>query len=187
VSQLPGGRGDGVPLTTLIEVATGAKIVHVICGVTELSVLLATSASYGFVCTIGDMVGRNKAGKQFITIEADEQILQPVLFTPAEQAWVVSVSRSGRLLAFPLPEMKRLAAGGRGLIVMGLEEGDALASVTVTVKAKLTISAETATGREQAIRLSETDLQAHFGKRARMGKILPLKPKCHVTLVKIGS
>ena len=187
VSQLPGGRGDGVPLTTLIEVATGAKIIHVICGATELSVLLATSASYGFVCTIGDMVGRNKAGKQFITIEADEQILQPVLFTPAEQAWVVSVSRSGRLLAFPLPEMKRLAAGGRGLIVMGLEEGDALASVTVTVKAKLTISAETATGREQAIRLSETDLQAHFGKRARMGKILPLKPKCHVTLVKIGS
>lgn len=184
VSQLPGGRGDGVPLATLIEVASGAKIVHVICGSVDQSVLLATSASYGFICTIDNMVGRNKAGKQFITIEGDESILPPVLFTPAEQSWVISASRSGRLLAFALAEMKRLAAGGRGLIVMGLEEGDALASSIVADKSKITVIAQTGAGREQMIRLSETDLQAHFGKRARMGKMLPLKVKSSVTLVK---
>jgi topoisomerase-4 subunit A len=187
VSQFPGGRGDGVPLTSLIEVAAGAKIVHVICGAIDASVLLYSSASYGFVCKLGDMVGRNKAGKQFITLEAAEQILPPVLFIPSELAWVVSVTRLGRLLAFPLFEMKRLSAGGRGLIVMGLEEGDALASVIVTVKAKLSVSTETGTGRERIVRLSENDLLAHFGKRARMGKMLPLKVKFCVISVMVGS
>lgn len=184
VSQLPGGRGDGVPLTTLIELAAGARIVHVLCASPEQHVLLATSTSYGFVCRLADMVGRNKAGKQFITLEGEEQILPPVLFTPAEQAWVISASRAGRLLAFPLAEMKRLTGGGKGLIVMGLEEGDALASVIVTVKAKLTVVALSSTGREQTIRLSEADLQAHFGKRARMGRMLPIKAKSSVQLVK---
>lgn len=177
VTQLPGGRGDGVPFTTLIELATGAKIVHVICGPNDLDVLLATTASYGFICTIGDMVGRNKAGKQFVTIEGDEQILTPVLFTSGEQSRVVSASRSGRLLVFNLAEMKRLAAGGRGVIVMGLDEGDALASGMVAGKSKITVMTQTATGREQAIRLSEADLLAYSGKRARMGRMLPMKAK----------
>ncbi|MDD4929971.1 MAG: DNA topoisomerase IV subunit A [Gallionella sp.] len=187
VTQLPGGRGDGVPLASLIEVAPGAKIVHVFCGAAEQNVLLATSGSYGFICTIANMVGRNKAGKQFITVEGDEQILAPVLFTPEELSWVVSVSRSGRLLAYPLAEMKRLAAGGRGLVVMGLEEGDVLASVIVTGKSKITVQAQSGAGREQIIRLSEADLQSHFGKRARMGKMLPLKARSVVTQIRRGT
>ncbi len=184
VSALPGGRGDGVPLTTLIDLAAGSRIVQVLCGAPDQHVLLATSASYGFVCKLSDMIGRNKAGKQFVSIDSEEQILTPVLFSPDEQAWVMSASRSGRLLAFPLAEMKRLAGGGKGLIVMGLEEGDALASVFVAVKSKMTVVAQSGTGREQLIRLSEADLQTHFGKRARMGKMLPLKAKSVLLQVK---
>ncbi|MCX7192580.1 MAG: DNA topoisomerase IV subunit A [Proteobacteria bacterium] len=187
VSALPGGRGDGVPLTTLIDLAAGAKIVQVICGPLEQQVLLATSASYGFVCKISDMIGRNKAGKQFITIENEEQILSPVLFTPTENLWVISASRSGRLLAFSLAEMKRLASGGRGLILMGMEEGDVLASVLVAVKSKMTVIGQSGTGREQLIRLSEADLQMHFGKRARMGKIVALKAKSALILVRCSD
>jgi len=187
VSVLPGGRGDGVPLTTLVELAAGAKIVRVFCGAAEQNVLLATSASYGFVCQLSDMIGRNKAGKQFITIEGDELILPPVLYTPSEQAQVISVSRSGRLLSFALPEMKRLSSGGRGLIVMGLEEGDVLASLMVAEKSKITVISQTASGREQAIRLSEAELLTHFGKRARMGRMLPVKAKTFITQVKLSD
>lgn len=187
VSVLPGGRGDGVPLTTLIELAAGTKIVRVMCGEAEQNVLLATSASYGFVCKLSDMIGRNKAGKQFITIDGDELILPPVLYTPSESAQVISVSRSGRLLCFALPEMKRLSSGGRGLIVMGLEEGDALASLMVAEKSKITVMSQTSTGREQAIRLSEADLLAHYGKRARMGRMLPVKAKTFITQVKLSD
>ena len=187
MSSLPGGRGDGVPLTSLIELAAGAKIAQVICGALEQNVLLATTASYGFVCKLSDMTGRNKAGKQFFTIEGEEQILPPLLFTPVDDSWVVSVTRSGRLLAFPLAEMKRLAGGGKGLIVMGLEEGDTLAAILVECKAKLLVTTRTDAGREQQLRVSENDLQSHFGKRARMGKMLPLKVKTYVISIALVS
>ena len=187
VPQIPSGRGDGVPLATLIDVAAGAKIVHVLCGAVEQSVLLATSASYGFFCTLSDMVGRNKAGKQFITIDGDEHILSPVIFTPSEQSLVVSASHSGRLLVFVLAEMKRLSGGGKGVVVMGLNDGDELASVIVLNKPKLTVITQNGIGREQVIRLSETDLQANFSKRARMGKSLPMKPKSFVSRLVAGD
>jgi topoisomerase-4 subunit A len=182
VHQLPGGRGDGVPLSTLIDVATGAKIVHVICGNAEQHVLLATSAGYGFTCTIGNMIGRNKAGKQFISVE-DEQILQPALFAPSEKSLVVAACRSGRLLAFLLAEMKQLSGGGKGVVVMGIAEGDELAAVTVIASPKVTVVANNGS-REQVIQLNDKDLQGHFGKRARMGKMLTMKGKSVVTFLK---
>ncbi|MDP2851996.1 MAG: DNA gyrase C-terminal beta-propeller domain-containing protein, partial [Gallionella sp.] len=147
----------------------------------------ATSASDGFVWTLSDLVGRKKAGTQFITIDGDEHILSPVIFTPSAQSLVVSASHSGRLLVFVLAEMKRLSGGGKGVVVMGLNDGDELASVIVLDKPKLTVITQSGTGREQVIRLSETDLQANFSKRARMGKLLSMKPKSFVSRLVAGD
>ena len=178
VHLLPGGRGDGVPLATLIEVATGARIVHVLCGKTEQNVLIATAAGYGFTCTLGNMVGRNKAGKQFISVEG-EAILAPALFTPSDSALVVAACRSNRLLAFLLAEMKQLAGGGKGVVVMGMTDGDELAAVTVTNQPRVTVLTSNGS-KEQTMQLNDKDLQNHFGKRARMGKVLALKGKSMV-------
>jgi topoisomerase-4 subunit A len=178
VHLLPGGRGDGVPLATLIEVATGAKIVHVLCGKAEQHVLLSTAAGYGFTCTLGNMVGRNKAGKQFISVEG-EAILTPSLFTPSENALVVAACKSGRLLAFLLAEMKQLAGGGKGVVIMGMADDDELAAATVTSQPKVTVLTSTGS-KDQSMLLNDKDLQNHFGKRARMGKALALKGKAVV-------
>ncbi|MEO6422329.1 MAG: DNA topoisomerase IV subunit A [Candidatus Nitrotoga sp.] len=182
VHQLPSGRGDGVPLNSLIDVATGAKIIHVICGASEQNVLLSTSAGYGFTCTIGNMVGRNKGGKQFINV-TDEQILPPAMFIPSAQSLVVASSRSGRLLAFPLCEMKHLSGGGKGTIIMGIADGDEMAATIVVAKPKATVITHNGS-REQSIQLSDADLQTHFGKRARMGKMLQMKVRSSVVYLK---
>jgi len=182
VHQLPSGRGDGVPLNSLIDVAIGAKIVHVICGAAAQHLLLSTAAGYGFICTIGNMIGRNKAGKQFINV-TDEKILPPAMFTPSEQSMVVASSRSGRLLAFVLGEMKRLSGGGKGGVVMGIADGDEMAAAIVAAKPKVTVITSNGS-REQSINLSDTDLQIHFGKRARMGKALQMKVKSSVVFLK---
>lgn len=175
VHALPGGRGDGVPLATLIEVAAGAKIVHVICGNAEQHVMLATAAGYGFTCTIGNMVGRNKAGKQFISVD-NEAILAPALFTPSENSVVVAACKSGRVLAFLLAEMKQLAGGGKGVVVMGMADKDELAAVTVANQPKVSVITSNGS-KEQSTTLNDRDLQNHFGKRARMGKAIALKGK----------
>jgi topoisomerase-4 subunit A len=175
VSQLPSGRGDGVPLATLIELASGAKIAHVLCGKSEQQILIATAAGYGFTAAIGDMVGRNKAGKQFISVDK-EAILPPALFTPTEQSLVAAASSGGRLLLFLLAEMKHLQGGGKGVIVMGLAEGEELVTASVISQAKIEVIGTTGT-REHTIKLSGESLQSYFGKRARGGKSLPVKFK----------
>jgi topoisomerase-4 subunit A len=174
VASLPGGRGDGVPLATLIDVASGARIVHAFCGNTAQQVLLATNAGYGFTCVIGDMVGRNKAGKQFITVDDAAVVLNPVLFTASTQSWVAAVSRSGRLLVFTLAELKNLPSGGKGVILLGLAEHDEMTGAIVInrLSVKITVSSGS---REQQIKLEGAILESYFGKRARGGKSLPTK------------
>ncbi|MFA5825041.1 MAG: DNA topoisomerase IV subunit A [Gallionellaceae bacterium] len=175
VSQLPSGRGDGVPLATLIELASGAKIAHVLCGKAEQHILIATTAGYGFTATLGDMVGRNKAGKQFISVDK-EAILPPAPFAPSEQSLVAAASSDGRLLLFLLSEMKHLQGGGKGVIVMGLAEGEELTIANVINQAKIEVIGTTG-AREHAIKLSGEGLQSYFGKRARGGKVIQAKFK----------
>lgn len=177
VTQLPSGRGDGVPLATLIELASGAKIAHVLCGKADQHILIATTAGYGFTATLGDMVGRNKAGKQFISVDK-ETILPPALFTPSEQSLVAAASSGGRLLLFLLAEMKHLQGGGKGVILMGLAEGEELAVANIINQAKIEVIGTTGAGaREHSIKLSGEGLQSYFGKRARGGKVVQAKFK----------
>ncbi|MEQ1917280.1 MAG: DNA gyrase subunit A, partial [Gallionella sp.] len=182
VSQLPGGRGDGVPLATLIEVASGARIVHAMCGDAAQQLLLATNAGYGFSCTLGDMVGRNKAGKQFITVDG-ATILPPVSFSGKPHSLVVAASLAGRLLVFTLAELKNLPGGGKGVIVLGLAEGDELAAVTVIDQPRVLVAVTTG-AKEQSLKLEGSALQGYFGKRARGGKSLPVKGNSVVRSVK---
>jgi topoisomerase IV subunit A len=77
-SDVPGGRGDGVPVTTLIDLQVGAKVAQAISAPPEQKYLVAGSGGYGFIAAVQDMVSRVKAGKAFMTLEEDEEPLAPV-------------------------------------------------------------------------------------------------------------
>jgi topoisomerase-4 subunit A len=170
VAQLPTGRGDGAPLATFIELAPGAKIAHALCGKSDQQLLIATAAGYGFTCALGDMVGRTKAGKQFISVDK-EAILPPNPYTRTEHSLVAAVSNSGRLLVFLLGEMKHLPGGGKGVILMGLGEKDELAAATIINQPELKIIGKSGV-KEQVVKLTGEVLHGYFGKRARGGQPL---------------
>jgi topoisomerase-4 subunit A len=142
---------------------------------TDQHLLIATAAGYGFTCTVADMIGRNKAGKQFITVDK-ETILPPSPFTPAPHSIIAAVSAAGRLLLFLLADMKQLSGGGKGVIVMGLAEGDSLAAARVINQPELKVIGMVGS-KEQQVKLSGNGLQEYFGARARGGKNLPTKMK----------
>ncbi|MEO8005048.1 MAG: DNA topoisomerase IV subunit A, partial [Betaproteobacteria bacterium] len=78
---------------------------------------------------------------------------------------------------FALDELKVLARG-RGMIIMGLDEGEKLAAVAISNKQTLTITGiGQRTGKEKSVTLSGTKLAHHILKRARMGRVLPEKLK----------
>ncbi len=175
VSALPSGRGDGAPLATFIEIAPGAKISHALVGKAETPVLLSTSAGYGFPCFIGDMIGRNKAGKQFISVK-DEAILPPVFVTPAANSLVAVVTKQARMLLFMLSDLKLQQGGGKGLLFIDLKEGDEVTSCTVVNHPSVTLNGM-AGSKAQQLKIEGKELQGYFGARARAGKVVETKLK----------
>ncbi|MFC0351548.1 DNA topoisomerase IV subunit A [Undibacterium danionis] len=181
VSALPGARGDGVPVTTLIDLATGTRILHYFAGKAETPLLLASSAGYGFTAKLGDMVGRMKAGKAFMTLDDGDEPLAPSAVAEDASA-IACLSEKGRLLVFGLNEIKQLSSGGRGVILMELEPKEKLLAATAISQKGVKVSGIGRAAKPQEVSLSASGLAIHIGKRARKGKALESKIKAtHLT------
>ena len=176
VSALPGARGDGVPVTTLIELASGTRLLHYFAGPADALLMLASTAGYGFTAKAGDMVSRIKAGKAFVTLdEGDEPIAPRVVANDASA--VACLSEKGRLLVFGLDELKTLSGGGRGVILMELEKNEKLLAAQPISQKGVVVSGTGRGGKAQDVSLSAAALAPHIGKRARKGKALEAKVK----------
>ncbi|MFZ6673780.1 DNA topoisomerase IV subunit A [Undibacterium sp. Xuan67W] len=184
VAALPGARGDGVPITTLIDLASGTKILHYFAGTAESTLLLASSAGYGFTAKAGDMVGRMKAGKAFMTLDDGDEPLLPTLVADDTSA-IACLSEKGRLLVFGLAEIKQLASGGRGVILMELEAKEKLLAAQAISQKGVKVSGTGRAAKPQEVVLSANALGIHIGKRARKGKPLESKIK-PITITRVN-
>ena len=176
VSALPGARGDGIPVTTLVELANGTRLLHYFAGPADTLLLLASTAGYGFTAKAGDMVSRVKAGKAFVTLDEGDEPLTPRTTGPDASA-IACLSEKGRLLVFGLDEIKTLSAGGRGVILMELEKNEKLLGAQPITQKGVVVSGTGRGGKAQEVSLSATALAHHIGKRARKGKVLESKIK----------
>ena len=176
-SSLPSGRGDGSPLTSLIELPLGARIVGMIAGTTTRRLLLATSNGFGFTCEPADLLSRTKAGKQFVNVDDGHSVLAPQLFDAGTAQAIAAVSEKGKLLVFGIDEMKHLASGGKGVIVMGLDDDEAMVAAVAVGTQPLIVSGIGRGGKEMQIRLNTNQLNEYAARRARKGKLLPSKIK----------
>ncbi|MFO1413844.1 MAG: DNA topoisomerase IV subunit A [Burkholderiales bacterium] len=174
-ADVPGGRGDGVPVTTLIELQSGARVAHAFTAAPEQPYLVAGTGGYGFVATFSDMLARVKAGKAFMSLQPDEEPVAPAPIR-AGCDHVAAMAKSGKLLVFPLADMRTLASG-RGVIVMGLDDGDALAAVGVFPAKRVVVRGANRNGREIDVVLEGDDLARHMMHRARKGVKLAQKVK----------
>ena len=176
VAALPNARGDGVPVTTLIDLAAGARIQHYYAGSGATQLMLATSAGFGFIAKAGDMVSRLKGGKAFITLEDGDVPLPPAV-VDANASAVAVLSANARVLVFGMDEMKVLTNGGRGVILMELEPKETLIAAKPISQKGVIVSGIGRGAKPQEERLSASALAVHFGKRARKGKALATRIK----------
>jgi topoisomerase-4 subunit A len=168
VALLPGGRGDGVPITTLIDLEPGTLVAHYFAGAAEHTLLLANTGGFGLLAKGGDMVGRNRGGKSFLTLDASERLLPPIALGPAHTQ-VACLALDGRLLVFPLTELKLQGNGGKGLTLMDVDAKAPLVSVA-TFAAALEVLGSGRGGKPKEEKLGAAALEAHQGKRARKGR-----------------
>jgi topoisomerase IV subunit A len=165
---LPGGRGDGVPITTLIDLESGSSVSHYFAGAADSTLLLANTGGYGLLARAADLVGRNKGGKAFLTLDATERVLPPVVVAPAH-AQVACLAADGRLLVFALDELKLQPGGGRGLTLMDVDaKAPLLSAVTFAQALRVLGSGRGGKAKEEDLRAAMW--KVHTGKRARKGR-----------------
>jgi len=171
VALLPGGRGDGQPITTLIELESGTQIAHYYAAASSQRLVLAGTGGFGLIAQLGDLVGRQKAGKTFLSLEGEEKPLPPSPVPAGEVLGVqlACLSLQGRLLTYALDELKHQPKGGRGLTLMDLEAKDALIS-TAAFTNSLQVLGSGRGGKPKEELLKGAGLAGYAGKRARKGK-----------------
>jgi topoisomerase-4 subunit A len=170
-ADIPGGKGDGVPFTSLIELAPGARLAHVVDAAPGKRYLFAKSGGHGFVAKAEELLTRVRAGRAFMTMQEGEEVLRPAL-APDSPQLAVTLSEHGRMLLFPASELKELARG-RGVTLMGLDEGEKMVAVGFSDGKSVTIQGRSRSGSEKTVRVSGGDLERHVVHRARKGYLLP--------------
>ena len=185
VAALPGARGDGQPITTLIELESGTQPAHYFAGPTSATLLLSSSGGYGFLATVEGLVSRNKGGKSFITLGEGETVCMPSHVSgssatvsadrPAMPAAtsVCCASTQGRILTFDIGELKLMEKGGRGLMLIDLEAKDQLAGACAYTRS-VKIEGLGRGGKEREETLEIRSLNNAKAARAKKGKVADL-------------
>jgi topoisomerase-4 subunit A len=180
VAQLPGARGDGQPVTTLIELEAGTQIAHYFAGPAAATLLLASTGGYGFLATVESMVSRNKSGKAFVSLGEGETVCAPSHAAHgsgsaplAAATHVACASVGGRILTFEIAELKRMDKGGRGLMLMDLDAKDLLAGAAAYTRS-IRIEGVGRGGKLREETLEIRSLNNARAVRARKGKLADL-------------
>lgn len=181
-ASIPGGRGDGVPAGSLVELDQGATIVAMLTALPQQHYLLANSGGYGFVIAFKDLVSRTKNGKVVMTVNDNETLLPP-LPVPAKslsagsQTELIAVSSANRLLAFPLLELKVMAKG-RGLQIMSLPSYETLNYIVLSDSPEFTLETQGKRGgrHQETLRVQDiSNRRGHKGKELSVsGAILAI-------------
>jgi topoisomerase IV subunit A len=180
VSSLPGARGDGQPVTTLIDLEAGTQLLHYIAGPANAAFLLSSSGGYGFLAHVEHMISRNKGGKAFVTVNEGEIMCRPspVSGGSGEAPWPLAVnvacaSAGGRFLTFALSELKTMEKGGRGLMLIDLDAKDSLAGAAAYTRSVKVIGiGRGGKAREEVLEIRS--LNNAKSTRAKKGKVADL-------------
>jgi len=172
--SLPSARGQGEPLSGRLKPSDGARFVGVLAGDPDQVYLLASDSGYGFVCKLGDMVTRNKAGKATLSVPKGARVLAPVPVRSLQDDWIVAVSSEGYMLVIPLSELPQMSRG-KGIKIINIpsaklksREEFVAAIDCIQDGEKLTVFAGKKHKTMKAVEVDEFE-----GERGRRGRKLP--------------
>ncbi len=171
---LPSARGNGEPLTGRFAPPNGLGFVAAAIGENDQRFLLASSFGYGFITRFENFVGRAKAGKALLNLDAQASVMNPLSVANPDTDLLVAITSAGQLLAFPVAELPELDRGkGNKLIQIPpakLKSGEerVLHLAIVRQGGELVLSCG-----QRKLTLAGRDLQAYSGHRASRGNPLP--------------
>jgi len=114
-------------------------------------------------------VTRQRAGKQFVTVDEGDSLRLPYVLPPVTE--LAALSAEGRLLILPLEEIKELPSGGRGVMALKLHENETLLGLK-PLEEPIRVAAVGRGDKRITIEIAAKAFDHYRGARARTGRVL---------------
>ncbi|MCW8959863.1 MAG: DNA topoisomerase IV subunit A [Gammaproteobacteria bacterium] len=171
---LPSARSQGEPLSGRVNPIAGATFEAVLMGAEEELLLLASDAGYGFVAKLGDLQGRNKAGKAVLKLPSGARVLPPQRIRDYDSELVAAVTNEGRLLVFPIRELPQMARGkGNKIVSIPASKASNREEYVVALAVLMAGQGLVLYAGKRHLTLKTADLDHYLGERGRRGSKLP--------------
>ncbi len=171
---LPSARGQGEPLTGKLNPPPGAEFIATLMGEPEQFCVLASDAGYGFITQIGELHGKNRAGKAALSVPKGSRALTPQLINDMAKEYLAIVTNTAHLLIFPLKELPQLAKGKGNKMIsipsskVATREEYAVGMTVLTANQHLLII-----GDGKPFKIKPNDWKNFIGARSLRGHKLP--------------
>ncbi|MBO9600906.1 MAG: DNA topoisomerase IV subunit A [Novosphingobium sp.] len=157
--KLPGARGFGEPIRTMVDIDADAAIVALLAYRPDARLLLASSAGKGFLAPMGELLAETRKGRQVVNVK-DGVKLAVVRPVGEGHDHVAAVGDNRKLVVFALdelPEMNR----GQGVALQRYRDGGLADAISFNLEEGLSWAMGGDSGR------TRTERDIHMWKVAR--------------------
>jgi len=158
------GKGHGEPLRMMVDLANEDEMISIFVYNPNSKLLLASTASKGFIVMQSDVYAQTKLGKQVMNLPDNEYCLK-VIELQDELDMIACTSSGRKLLVFPIAEMPSLKKG-QGVTIMKMKEGKLQDIQCFAAATGFTWN----NGKDKKI---QANIEPWLGKRAGSGKLPP--------------
>lgn len=122
---------DGVPVNTLVPLGTKINIIFPINK--EYKYVITQDKGVGFIVTGENLMTRQKAGKEMVTMLEDSKLFQPLFFQNQEDTTQIRmgvITTENKFLMYKLNNIPEIGKG-KGVVICGLPENQKIKEVKI--------------------------------------------------------
>ena len=165
--KLPGARGFGEPIRTMLDIDAEAQIVTLLVYKPGAQLLLASNLGRGFAAMADELLAETKKGRGVMTTKPGVK-LSVVREIPAEHDHIAVVGDNRKLVIFSLEELPVLAKG-QGVTLQRYRDGGLADAVTLRLEEGLSWAMGGGSGRTR----TEKDVALWKVARGAAGRLPP--------------
>jgi topoisomerase IV subunit A len=165
--KLPGARGFGEPIRTMLDIDADAQIVALLVYKPGAQLLLASNAGRGFAAQADELLAETRKGRGVMNTKPGVK-LAVVREIPAEHDHIAVVGDNRKLVIFSLEELPVLAKG-QGVTLQRYRDGGLADAVTLKLEDGLSWKMGGDSGRTR----TESDMRMWKVARGAAGRLPP--------------
>jgi topoisomerase-4 subunit A len=165
--RLPGARGFGEPIRTMLDIEADAQLVALVVHRPKLQLLLAASSGRGFAAEADELLAETRKGRAVMTLKPGAK-LAIVREIPPDHDHVAIVGDNRKLVIFSLEELPVLARG-TGVTLQRYRDGGLSDATTLALEEGLSWRMGGESGRTR----TEKDVRLWKVARGAAGRLPP--------------